>query len=581
MNMNINIQNFRGIASAELDLSHICLLAGENEAGKTSALQAVAAALTGDPVPIVGVKKTQAGLLVRSGTATGSITLTGPDGSTHIQWPSAKVKTEGKAPFASVFAAGLQSIVNLEDKERTKLLSDYLKAAPSRADLDAQLASMNLPANVLEQLWELVVKQGWDNTAAQTKEKGARLKGQWEGITADRYGSKKAENWIPEGYDPELMSQSEEKLSAIITDAADALEAAIAADAVDDSRRSALEEVAVQLPARLLIVKGAEDNKIPTALTKQLAACNEHLDNAVRKRTALESELAALPQATPGTGVRCPDCGAMLRIKGLELELLASVPDEEIARRQAAIELLAGQVKQANVDIATLQTSAREIQRQINEAESVRMEKLIEAKRLVRESEAAVKQLERPAGQAQISVNDCRTTLAMAETRLKAFKSKLEADRLAVAIEKNTELYGKLAPEGIRGEVLARSLKGFNATLEPFTKAAGWRQVALEPDFLPTYGGTPYLLLSESAKFRVRVILQIGLAKLDKSQALIIDAADILDKGGRNGLFKAVKAAGLPAVIAMTMDSKVLVPNLAAAKLGQSYWLDEAVAVAL
>ena len=91
---------------------------------------------------------------------------------------------------------------------------------------------------------------------------------------------------------------------------------------------------------------------------------------------------------------------------------------------------------------------------------------------------------------------------------------------------------------------------------------------------MPTYGGTQYELLSESEKFRVRVVLQIGMALSDKSQALVIDAADILDKGGRNGLFKAVKSTGLPAFISMTIDSKELVPSLSKSGVGASYWIN-------
>ena len=102
--MNIQITNYRGIATADLDLTKICLVAGPNEAGKTSISQATAAALTGDPVPITGIKKTQAGMLVRSGTASGSATLTTDKGNTAVTWPNAKVKTEGAPPFASHYA---------------------------------------------------------------------------------------------------------------------------------------------------------------------------------------------------------------------------------------------------------------------------------------------------------------------------------------------------------------------------------------------------------------------------------------------------------------------------------------------
>ena len=98
---------------------------------------------------------------------------------------------------------------------------------------------------------------------------------------------------------------------------------------------------------------------------------------------------------------------------------------------------------------------------------------------------------------------------------------------------------------------------------------------------MPTYGGTIYLLLSESAKFRVRVVLQIAMAMMDRSQVLVIDAADILDKGGRNGLFKAVKTAGLPVMISMTFDGQELMPDLGKAGIGRSYWIEGGVVVGI
>src|SRR6185369_15567226 len=122
--MQTEIRNFRGIASADLDIDKICLAAGPNEAGKTSTAQAVAAALTGEPMPIKGVSKASAGLLVRSGAANGSITLASQNGQTNIVYPSAKVKTEGVAPYASHFAAGIQSIVTMDDKDRIKILTE-------------------------------------------------------------------------------------------------------------------------------------------------------------------------------------------------------------------------------------------------------------------------------------------------------------------------------------------------------------------------------------------------------------------------------------------------------------------------
>ena len=572
--MNAHIQNYRGLASADLDLSRICLLAGPNEAGKTSASQAVAAALTGDAIPISGVKKTQAGMLVRSGTATGSVELSTDKGKTNIQWPSAKVKTEGTAPFASHFATGLHSIVTLDDKERVRILTEYLKATPTRADLDAQLVNLNLPDNLLAQLWQLIETQGWDNAALQVKEKGARLKGQWQQATGEQYGSKKADSWIPEGYDDQLMGQSEDKLAAVVTDARDALEAAIAADAVDDSKRADLEALADLLPGRKIDLLAAEGATVDPGLAHQLTECNGMIKTISDSRDELSAQMKDLPTATQTAGMPCPDCGVVLQIKGSNLTHAAQLSADEITTRQEAITELNSKIISVNSAIAKHMEAAARIKTQIAEAENARTQKIVDCKRLVNEATAAAIELAKPVPAASpVSVDSCRTTLSSAETALKAYRAKFEADRLHVAIGHNAELLAKISPEGIRGDVLIRALKGFNESIAPICKAAGWRPVTLEADFMPTMGGTLYLLLSESAKFRVRVILQMGMAKLDKSEALVIDAADILDKTGRNGLFKALKAIGLPALVTMTIDGKDLVPDLTKAGIGASYWI--------
>ena len=84
-------------------------------------------------------------------------------------------------------------------------------------------------------MWQIIEAQGWDGAAKQAKEKGANLKGMWEQITGDRYGSKKAENYIPENWMPDLDGASDESLQADLTDARGVLEGCIASEAVDDA----------------------------------------------------------------------------------------------------------------------------------------------------------------------------------------------------------------------------------------------------------------------------------------------------------------------------------------------------------
>jgi hypothetical protein len=592
--MNVTINNYRGLSSATLDLSRICLLAGPNEAGKTSAAQALAAALTGDPIPIVGVKKTQAGMLIRSGTANGSVELTGETGTTNIQWPGAKVKTEGRAPFASHFAAGLQSIATMDEKDRPKVLAEYLKSAPTRADLDVQLASMKLPVTTLDQLWELIEKQGWDNAHSQIKEKGARLKGQWQEVTGEQYGSKKAESWLPDSWEQDLMGQSETTLKAHCTDARDALEATIATDAVDESKLDGLRMLAALIEERTAALAQVSAQVLDPALAHQLVEGQGFVDSMAVIRDGMNAALKELPRPDNTFHLPCPACGVALELEqGKKLCIATVMSDEEKATRSAAIEALQKKITVANDGLTKHMTALAGIKTKIQNFDTDKARNVTEATRLVAESKRAANELavvKPPVKGTDITfVEQCRTTLARADERLQAFVKKTNSDRIHVAIGLNQELIGKIAPEGIRGDVLAKALKGFNEKAVPLSKAASWRPVTLESDFGPCYGGTIYLLLSESAKFRVRTILQLTMALMDRSEAVIVDAADILDKGGRNGLFKALRLAALPALVCMTIDKyadkefperpeSFLVPNLGKAGIGASYWIRDAVA---
>jgi len=111
-----------------------------------------------------------------------------------------------------------------------------------------------------------------------------------------------------------------------------------------------------------------------------------------------------------------------------------------------------------------------------------------DAERLVKESLLAaeeVKKISSIPAPGEKTVDQCRNELVLAENRLKAFTAKIKADSHHKSIEAMESLISKVAPDGIRGDVLTSALASFNNSLERFTKAAGWRAVALEPDILP------------------------------------------------------------------------------------------------
>ena len=589
--MIAKISNYRGIADATLDITSIALVAGSNGAGKSSICQAIGAALTGEPVPVTGVKKTSAGVLVRSGTAAGKIVLENAAGSVTVDWPSAKVKTTGQPPTASLYAAGLKSIVAMDDKERVPFLIDYLKAQPTKDDLARAVKPLDLGEGTFNRLWEIIQANGWDGAYLQIKEKGAKLKGQWESVTNANYGSKAAESWIPEGYSPELMGSSEDTLQRCVTDANDTLEAAIASSAVDESERERLQGVADLYPQRKIELADArfplppnpELNGIAAKMASariSVADCQKELDDARRVLDGLP-----IPDK-PEMSYECPCCKERLKVirftspEGYSLEKWKPSDPAAVTKRQTAIDAQREKIKGISSRLVNLTENRDALELQHRDlsstdvtAQAEHLSSVREAERLVKESEDAQASLGREimAGQGK-PIEECRKDLAAAQLRLKAFTAKHEADRLHASVTVNQELLSHIAPGGVRADVLTKALTGFNAVMGELSAVAKWGKVQIEGDFSFSYSGTPYYLCSQSEQYRVRVIVQVAMAVKECSSMVVIDGADILDKAGRNGLFKLLMSRQIAAVIGMTIEEDA-VPNLAKSGTGRSYWI--------
>jgi energy-coupling factor transporter ATP-binding protein EcfA2 len=610
------INNYRGVADAALSIDSICLVAGPNGSGKSSTVQALQAASTGLAVTLRDdegnyVSKTSAGVMVRSGTAAGKITLTGPQGETEITLPAAKVKTTGTPITTTEVAAGLISPVTMPRKARTAFLIDWLKATPTKDHLQAAVAGLPLnwyipldgdatnPAtsgniegsrsNVLDKLWDLITAQGWDGAAAQIKEKGAKLKGQWEAVSRQNYGSKIAANWIPEGWSDDLMGSSEQTLRSTVTDAHDAVEASIAVTAVDDAEGERLKGVAVLIDERKAALDALNawqyDMTAINDIKKQLQEIEKKIADATDYIKRGEKKRDELPKPVQPKGMPCPCCKAQLEVAGDHLTKVDSLSEDHLAARKALIEKTQKNIDDATTQLAEFQKLRDDLAGELGTKQgkqqvaiSTNITASADALRLVRESEAAMDALSKPQGDSA-DVEACRNLLAIHQTRLNAFVAKTRADDLAGSITLNQDLLAAVEPNGVRADVLISTFGGFNARLQEFSAVAGWPGVQIQNDYTWTWGSTPYYLLSKGEQLRVRATVQAVMAVEDGAGMIIIDDANDLDRDGRNGLIGLLKHTGIPALVGMMIDRKDQVPNLAAAGWGRSYWLEGAKAV--
>jgi hypothetical protein len=551
--ISILVRDFRGAERVDIECGPVAILAGKNGAGKTSTIQAVAAALTGKTLPIGGMTKGNAGALVRVGTGAGKVEVFGDDGGlARVLWPDCTCETEGAAPRASASAAGLESLVDMTTDARAQFLAGLLRSDPTREDFAAAMTDKELGDNqIVAPMWKLVCDKGWDGAHGLRKERGAELKGQWRQITGQNYGSAKAASYQPPNWSDDLASQTDRELEAAVADARAAHHCAIAAQAASGARRELLEADAGTL---------AENSQAVETHTREMTEAHATADR-------LRKERSELPPAQGVTGMPCPHCG------GLVIEVQKDLAHKEL--QKAPEPLPEKELKELRLKRAALDGELSNVEVRANLAKA----KLTAAQTALEASRRAQAELVKlPAETEGADVAAAEAAVLRAEQRLAAFMAKAGADDIHDRIASNEMVLEILAADGLRARKLAKVLDLFNGhQLAPLCEQAGWKPVAVTPApaMAITYGGRDVRLCSASEQYRVRAVLQVAIAKLDGSGMLVLDAADILDAATRSALFAMLFGTELPALVAMTLSKPEQVPTGAREF---AYWIEDGVA---
>lgn len=539
--MKATIKNFMGCASAEVEASKIALILGLNGQGKTSTLLPIAAALRGG-VPL-GLQKTKAGMLVKTGAGAASVVLEEDGSKVEVFWPKCERRSEGvSAPEASDIAVGAVAFPAMADKDKVELLRDILKTDPVKQELCEALADAGLSEKVQEAVWHNIEAEGWDASLDRAKEKGRSLKSQWALIAGETYGEKKAASWFPQGWENDLETTSTEALEADVSLARADLEDKIANQAIGADELVRLQEKADGL---------ADAEK----------ECDDAAGKVTEAQKVLKEARAArekLPKL-PNYDLVCPHCGKPVVYQFGKLEAVKqSLSTEER-------EKLEQQILDAD-------NAVSKAERELNTAKQnfILLDSALQAiKKAKDELEAKQGKTIQPA-----EVDEARNAVRKAETRLQSFNRYNEALRVHRNILENQAIINVLEPEGIRRRSLEKGLSDFNGRLEYLCYVAGWACVKVDGDMSVSYNDRPFVLCSESEKFRAKLTLQAAIAEYDGSHALVVDAADILDNKGRAGLLKLLAGQSYCSFVGMMAAKPSAAPDLKKLGIGRKYWVE-------
>lgn len=549
MRIQISVRDYRGIERADIELDQLALVAGNNEQGKSSLAQAVRSVLAGAPIPIEGVAKKDAQILVRDGAEKGHVKASIGEACSIVEWPKAiHHPSPTDEMWCSPFAVGLRYLFELDDKERANVLAGYIDSQPDASDVHAAMADAEYSEKSIDQVWQSVSgPDGWDGTYKKAKEHGTKLKGQWEATTGEAYGAKKAETWKSPSY-PNMVNTLDPRggLEGELARSTEELERLIGLAAVAKSDIAGLRAKAGRVAEleKQEVKDKAEKDKFSKAY-----------DELTRK---------PYPQL-PQRSMTCPKCETPLTQHDGELiEAEACPTAKDIADAKQAIE----QHRQA-LDAA----------KRVFEAAYDKHQGTVSALRQANAAKTELDNLRDGGGEiaTDAQVTEARTKSDACQRALSAYDATNKAAFAHSQIVKNALLVDILAPEGLRKRKLVAGLKSFNDTLEILCKHANWPAVRLDESLKPHYGTRPLWAASASGQWRASVVVQVAMAKMEGSAVVVIDEADILDQKGRNSLFNLLKATDLKAVVCMTVNKADLVPDLEKAKLGRSYWVQAGV----
>lgn len=521
----INVTNFQGLRNAALVVSApVLLVAGHNGAGKSSLLDAISMAYTGQPRR-VNLKKDM-GQLVTEGQKKGEAHVAWVDdnGAEETSWvmlPKGNTAPLIDLPYLP-FVLDASKFASLDSKERRRMLFDLTGASAKPDDIAKRLADKGADKALVEKI-KPMLRSGFPAAADQAKEYASEARGAWKQLTGENYGSDKAEGWEPQavqvsGIEQSHIDQVAEQLKTLEQDMAEAQQtlgghkAAKAAAAQRQQHIADLTETAGLLERRQAKLDADNDRMVEWA---------QKLINA--------------EQAASGeTGMACPCCDALLVLRdGALHQHSGNNADPEAAKRVTEYEGYLASAQRA------VENSKRDVQQSKDAAAQVQA---------LQEEAAAVPNDDAIANAEQV-INDMRQERDALNAKRLALQEALdaasgradliaEADRQHCQVKAWSLIADALGQNGIPAEILADAIGPMNKLLAAQFAVAGWAQVQISDSIEVTFGGRLYGLLSESEKWRCDALLSAAIAKLSGLGLLVLDRLDVLDLPSRSQALK-------------------------------------------
>lgn len=220
----IEITNFLRLRRLKVDLKApiVHLFAGHNEAGKTSLQEALRYCLLGETERIS--MKRDYKLMITDGAKEGQVKVVLDTGVYARDVATAKGTAESLEPPVSLeYLLDATRYGWMDAKKRRKFMFGLLGITVNRVLVKERMLDREIPEPVIDKIMPSL-RAGFDAAHTEAKSKATEARGEWAGVTGERYGAEKSKDWKPE-----YKEVDEETLKTVTQESHDAEDAYAAA----------------------------------------------------------------------------------------------------------------------------------------------------------------------------------------------------------------------------------------------------------------------------------------------------------------------------------------------------------------
>lgn len=529
----IEIANVLGLARADITItSPLLMVAGSNEAGKSSIADAISMAILGQPRR-VKLKK-ELGLLLHGDAKKGRVTVVA-NGEAFGSYLLPSGEHTAPDPFAGaeylqyVLDAGL--FARLEPADRKAMLFKITKCKVNPNEVEKQLIKAGANAEYAEEVKPMLLN-GFPAAAKSAAEAATMAKGAYRQVTAENWGAVQSEGWTVEI--PELGEGIDEPTESDLKVAQQ--EQADAAVQIEKGN-----QFLGNLNARIDAANSWYQRKEQLENSaKDVDAARAKLINTEEMLAEWEPKLAELTAAVLAyngeSSCECPSCHVKLKVVGQAVELFKGKTADLKKLKEAQDEL-----KKASDAVNMLESTKSNDKARIDKALAASAQ-LVEHLKI------------QPESATQADINRCEAALQVqrdirtkAEAKAVMIRERMDliegAEQRQADARKHHEcvkswllIAEQLKPDGIPAKILQNAITPLNDSIAILAGIAGWKKVQLTEDMSIIVEGRPYGLISESAKWRADTLISLAIAQMSELKLIVLDRFDVLDQKGRGQL---------------------------------------------